>query len=173
MRSAVLTILQRFIVIIGLAFWMGGFTFYAGVVIHVGHRVFGTMRETGFLTQQVTLWLNRSGAIVLALLIVNLRLTPARTFLAWRVVATATIVVMIVAQIFLFKLHPRMDAFLDASNQTIHDRPAFRHEHLLYMNVSTIQWAAALLHLCSLLILWRESDRSDRIGISDLPNHDR
>src|SRR3954471_7832644 len=30
--------LLRYLSIIGLCFWMGGFTFYAGVVIHAGHR---------------------------------------------------------------------------------------------------------------------------------------
>ena len=153
------TLFLRYMVLIGLAFWMGGFTFYAGVVIHVGHRVFGTMRETGFLTQQVTLWLNRSGAIVLAILLVNLLLTRRQTAPRWWITAAATLAIMVAIQIALFELHPRLDAFLDASSQTIRDRPIFHREHLIYMNLSTAQWAAALIHLLSLLTLWRTSDQ--------------
>ena len=33
---------RRFLVIAVVAFWLGGFTFYASVVIHTGHRVFGS-----------------------------------------------------------------------------------------------------------------------------------
>src|SRR2546421_12981299 len=64
-------IARRFLVIVALGFWLGGFTFYAGVVIHTGHRVVGGMRETGFLTQQVTGWLNVSGVAALAILLWN------------------------------------------------------------------------------------------------------
>ena len=152
------TLLLRYVVVIGLAFWMGGFTFYAGVVIHVGHRVFGTMRETGFLTQQVTLWLNRSGAIVLGILLLNLFLTRRQNAPRWWFTAAATLAVMIGIQIALLQLHPRLDAFLDASTQTIRERPNFHRQHLLYMNLSTTQWIAALIHLWSILILWRKSD---------------
>ena len=62
---------RRFLVVLALGFWLGGFTFYAGVVIHAGHRVFGSARETGFLTQQVTTWLNFSGWLALAILFWN------------------------------------------------------------------------------------------------------
>src|SRR5437667_12765006 len=64
-------IARRFLVIVALGFWLGGFAFYAGVVIHTGHRVFGGMRETGFLTQQVSGWLNVSGVAALAILLWN------------------------------------------------------------------------------------------------------
>jgi hypothetical protein len=78
---------------------------------------------------------------------------------------------MIAVQIALFELHPRLDAFLDASTQTIHDRVAFHRQHLLYMNLSTTQWTAALIHLWSILILWRKSDLQPKseLDIQDLP----
>jgi hypothetical protein len=155
---AALTVALRFVVVIALAFWMGGFTFYAGVVIHVGHRVFGSARETGFLTQQVTVWLNRSGAIVLGILVLNLLMTPRLVARDWWMAAAVTVAAMIGLQIALFQLHGRLDLFLDAAAQTIRDRGGFRKEHLVYMNVATTQWAAALLHLMALLALWRRND---------------
>jgi glucan phosphoethanolaminetransferase (alkaline phosphatase superfamily) len=116
------------------------------------------MRETGFLTQQVTLWLNRSGAIVLAILLINLLLTRRRVAPRWWFLANITLAIMVIIHIALFQLHPHLDAFLDASTQTIRERPAFHREHLLYMNLSTVQWTAALIHLWSILTLWRKSD---------------
>jgi len=47
-------VFRRYLIFAAVAFWLGGFTFYASVVIHTGHRVFGSRVETGFLTQQVT-----------------------------------------------------------------------------------------------------------------------
>ena len=74
-------------------------------------------------------------------------------------VAAVTVAVMIGLQIALFRLHGRLDLFLDAATQTIRDRGGFRREHLAYMNVATTQWAAALLHLMALLALWRRGDQ--------------
>jgi hypothetical protein len=143
----------RYLSIIALAFWMGGFTFYAGVVIHVGHHVFGSAREVGFLTKEVTLWLNRSGVIALAILSVNLfALRKARrvTFVG----AAATLLIMIAIQAALFQRHDGLDELLNVSQQSISNRAVFRHRHNIYMTLSTIQWAAALLHLWAVLAAW-------------------
>src|SRR5262245_30872810 len=56
---------RRVALLLGLCLWFGGFTFYALVVIHVGHRVFRGRLEVGFLTQAVTHWLNLIGGAVL------------------------------------------------------------------------------------------------------------
>src|SRR5947209_1588383 len=106
-------LVQRFIVVLALGFWLGGFTFYAGVVIHVGHRVFHGQREVGFLTQQVTNWLNLSGGIALAILLWN-ALTSGRRLQRWlRTAIWLTWLAMVALQIFLFQLHPQLDAMLD------------------------------------------------------------
>src|SRR5689334_8725515 len=52
---------RRFIVISAIAFWLGGFTFYAGVAIPTGVEVLGTHKAVGFITQGVTRWLNVAG----------------------------------------------------------------------------------------------------------------
>ena len=61
--SRAFLMMRRFLVILAIGFWLGGFTFYASVVIHTGHRVFGSRLEVGFLTQQVTRWLNVSSVV--------------------------------------------------------------------------------------------------------------
>src|SRR5580704_16162576 len=59
---------KRYCYILLMAGWMGGFTFYALIVIPTAERVLDSMRDTGFITQQVTRWLNLIGAVILLIL---------------------------------------------------------------------------------------------------------
>src|SRR2546428_9021513 len=63
--SNMVTFLRRFLVLAALMFWQGGFTFYAAVVVPVGQQVLGSDLEQGFITRQVTQWLNVAGAVAL------------------------------------------------------------------------------------------------------------
>jgi len=153
-----LTAARRFVVILALGFWLGGFTFYASVVIHTGHRVFHGQREVGFLTQQVTHWLNLSGAVALVILLCNLLMEKRRTATWMRSGLWLTWLAMVVVQITLFALHPRLDAMLDIETHRILPGSGFRATHNLYMNLSTTQWVAGLLHLWLILLAWRSSD---------------
>ena len=49
---------SRKIALIVLSIWWGAFTFYAGIVIHVGMKVLGSHTEMGFITQEVTNYIN-------------------------------------------------------------------------------------------------------------------
>src|SRR3954453_24142545 len=95
----VLEWLLRYLSIIGLCFWMGGFTFYAGVVIHVGHHVFDSHREVGFLTQQVTVCLNRSGVAVLLILSANHLFSPRSASRPLKHVRFTTLALMAAIQV--------------------------------------------------------------------------
>lgn len=152
-------IARRFLVIVAVGFWLGGFTFYAGVVIHTGHRVFGSARETGFLTQQVTGWLNASGVAALAILFWNalasrnLRSRWLKSGLWWTWVAMAAV------QVMLYALHPLLDRMLNVETHRIVEQARFYHLHAVYMNLSTFQWSAGLLHTLLALLVWRARDR--------------
>src|SRR5207245_2308690 len=65
------TFVRRFLVLAALMFWQGGFTFYASIVVPVGQQVFrehlGSPLGQGFITREVTSYLNLSGAVALAL----------------------------------------------------------------------------------------------------------
>src|SRR5437588_13086980 len=61
-------IFRRFVVLAALMFWQGGFTFYAAVVVPVGQEELGSHLQQGFITRQVTNYLNLSGAAALVLL---------------------------------------------------------------------------------------------------------
>jgi hypothetical protein len=146
---------RRFLVIAVIAFWLGGFTFYASVVIHTGHRVFGNRAETGFLTQQVTYWLNFSGVIALTVLLAN-GLADWRHANRWiKSGLWVTWAIMVAILAALYTLHPMIDRMLDIEAHRVVDRSQFYGMHKTYMNLSTAQWAAGLLHVWLTLWIWR------------------
>jgi hypothetical protein len=76
-------ILRRFLTLVALIFWQGGFTFYAAVVVPIGQRVLGSHLEQGFITREVTWYMNIAGAVALAVLAGDL-LASSRTQLLVR-----------------------------------------------------------------------------------------
>lgn len=130
----------RFLSVAALAFWMGGFTFYALVVIPAGNRLLGSI-EQGLVTQQVTQWMNLSGVLALAILLPGARRTR------WLV---GTWFVMAAALAMLFALHPRLDSLIDGSQRAVTDETRFYRWHQAYLAAVTIQWSAAVVHLWSM-----------------------
>ena len=137
---------RRFLTATAVAFWMGGFTFYAAVVIPTAHGVLGSHREVGFITQQVTRWLNLSAVVALALLAWQFFAGRAALPLARRRWLLATLAVMALAQVALFIEHPMLDGLLDGENQTIASGAHFYSLHRVYLLTAAVQWLAAMLH---------------------------
>src|SRR5262249_53554079 len=130
---------------------------YAGVVVPIGREVLGTDREQGFITRQVTEYLNLSGAIALVALFWDaLAVTDASRPRYWT--RTLTCVGMMAALIVLVWLHPQLDALLDVEAARILDRKAFRRVHRLYLWVSTVQWGFGVLYTWTTLSAWRVAD---------------
>lgn len=155
----------RMLVMAVVIFWLGGFTFYAGVVIPTAHGVLGSHREVGFITQAVTFWINLSGIIAAVLLLVNLWFMDRS--LRWLDrAAWATWLVIIVAQVTLVVLHPALDAMLDAKEHDFLDYAGFDHLHRIYLIIATVQWCAAVLHVGLLLSIWHRQDRSVTTALS-------
>src|SRR5262249_50137002 len=67
-RMGTMTIVRRFLVLLTLLFWQGGFTFYAAVVVPIGTQVLGSTAEQGRITRRVTPYLNLSGVAGLVFL---------------------------------------------------------------------------------------------------------
>jgi hypothetical protein len=132
--------LYRFARLAALAFWMGGFTFYALVVIPAGNRLLGSI-EQGLVTQHVTQWMNLSGVLALAILLPSVRRTR------W---LAGTWFVMAAALAMLFALHPRLDSLIDGSQRAVTDETRFYRWHQAYLAAVTIQWSAAVVHLWSM-----------------------
>lgn len=149
------TLSRRFLVLIALMFWQGGFTFYAAVVVPVGQDELGSHLAQGFITRRVTNYLNLAGAVALV---------P----LAWDVVSAADLSTrrrrarilcwlgMTVALVLLLWLHPRLDALLDLENQTLRDRTSFRAAHRWYLWISTVQWTLAVVYTGLTVWAWKE-----------------
>jgi hypothetical protein len=138
---------RRFAFVAAVAFWIGGFTFYGSVVIPTGIKVLHGHVAQGFITQQVTGWLNLSGAIALPILLWNTKaIWPARgRWARWTLVATW--VVMAAVQVELFLLHPALDRLLDPEAREVLDYDHFDMLHRVYLMSSTAQWAAGVLHV--------------------------
>ncbi|HEY3864127.1 MAG TPA: hypothetical protein VGO59_19840 [Verrucomicrobiae bacterium] len=142
-----------------MAAWMGGFTFYALIVIPTAERVLDSMRDTGFITQQVTRWLNLIGAGVLVILAWLLAADWRRLSTRLRFGVAATWNIMAVAQAALFMIHPLIDRFLEAQGHKLHHYEQFSKMHTMYLVFATIQWSAALLQIWLMLMIWRQQDR--------------
>src|SRR5262249_52848627 len=132
------TLLRRFLVLIALMFWQGGFTFYAGVVVPVGQHVLGH-HEQSQVTRPVSDYINLAGGITLLLLAWDTAVTADASagrrwgrWLSW--------LVMVGALVLLVWLHLRLDEMMDADGYQGVQRHAFRLEHRLYLWISTIQW---------------------------------
>ena len=141
---------RRFLTFVVFAFWMGGFTFYASVVIPTAYHVLGSHREVGFITQQVTNWLNFISLLALALLTWHFFVERVRhPALSWRLPGIL-LGIMFAMQIALFAEHPILDQMLDGETQSILLRWQFYSWHRIYLLTAAVQWLAAIIHVWTL-----------------------
>jgi len=138
---------RRFLFVQAVAFWIGGFTFYGSVVIPIGIKVLGGHVRQGFITQQVTGWLNLAGLVALPILLWNaLAVWSTRgRWVRWTLAATWGF--MAAVQVELFLLHPALDRLLDQQAREILDYDRFDMLHRIYLISSSVQWAAGILHV--------------------------
>jgi hypothetical protein len=150
---------RRFLVLVAFAFWQGGFTFYAGVVVPVGQEVLGSHTEQGFITRRVTPSLNLAGSVALlvfawdtAAASAGARSCRRARWLCW--------IGMAMTLGLLFWLHSRLDAHLDLERHQVLDRPYFRQAHRAYLWISTVQWAFAAIYMVFTVRAWRAGDQA-------------
>jgi hypothetical protein len=156
-----LAVTRRALVVAALAFWMGGFTFYAVVVVPVGQEVLGSHRRQGFVTRQVTNYLNWAGTVALVILAWDLVAGKCRTWL-WRTRWAAWAGMALTLGV-LFWLHAQLDDLLDQDSFRILDGAAFYTAHRWYLIISAIQWSCALAFGVLALVAWRLEDRDTRL----------
>lgn len=152
-----IVLVRRFVVLAVLFFWQGGFTFYASVVVPVAQQSLGHRRQ-GFITRQVTVSLNITGAAALVVLLGDVLVAgdAARWRRRSRWVLWSG---MLLTLIWLFSLHGQLDELLVTRGRFIRDPDLFHARHRLYLWISTLQWACALLYLLLTLVGWRAEDR--------------
>jgi uncharacterized membrane protein len=140
------TALRQYLVILAIAMWLGGFTFYAVVVVPTGAEVLGGSDEQGFVTQVVTRHLNWIALVALVILLGNVIVERGTAL-------TATWLGMLLAQAALFWMHSVLDQRLDPQTHGIADDFHFLHE--AYLWVSAVQWLLGLAHIWFVLAGWR------------------
>jgi hypothetical protein len=151
--------LRRFLVLVALMFWQGGFTFYAGVVVPVGTAVLkNSARRQGFITREVTAWLNVTAAAALAVLALDLLLCRDGSRLR-RYLRLGLWLFLVGCQVLLFRLHPFLSGLMQTRGLILLDPEAFRLAHRLYLWTHTAQWAAGLVFVALTLLAWERESR--------------
>ncbi|HTU25423.1 MAG TPA: hypothetical protein VMF30_08505 [Pirellulales bacterium] len=140
--------LRQYLVILAAGLWLGGFTFYATVVVPTGAEILGGSTEQGFITRVVTWYLNLIAAGALAVLLWNVLATRGKLL-------AATWLAMAGAQVALFVLHPRLDAMLDPATHGVADEFHILHE--VYLWIAAVQWGLGLAHVWLVLAAWRNA----------------
>lgn len=134
-----------------LALWWGGFSFYAGRVVFIGHQVLKSKIRQGFITERVTTELNGLGLAALA--VVGWELFASRPPLRRKVVRAA-LTMAALSTLTLILLHAKLAGMLDFSTRQVADDDHFYGWHRVYLCIATLQWLAggvlvALFHFSS------------------------
>lgn len=153
--ATMLTLLRRYLVMAALLFWLGGFTFYATVVVHVGGRVYSHL-DQGFITRHVVDYLHLAAAAALPALAWDLACDPSR----WRKWLRLALLVILAATLgWLAWQTVQVDQHLDPEQFSLRDRAAFYVEHRRYLFGVTVQWIAGLASVALMLPAWRAEDQ--------------
>jgi len=155
---------RRFIVIAAIAFWLGGFTFYAGVAIPMGVEVLGTHRAVGFITERVTNWLNVAGCAALLILLWNLCLEWPGVGRWGRRLLLGTWLLMAAIELELVFLHPVMDRLLTTHPRQILNEDRFDLLHHVYLISTSVQWMLGVGHVWGIAVVWSRLGRSGDVA---------
>ena len=144
-------LLRRFLVIQAFMLWQGGFVFYAAVVVPIGTEL-SSARDQGFVTQQVTNWLNYFGVAWCVMYAWDCA-TARRARTRWMLW-----IINLQLLVLLFAIHNILDKQIDIDAYRITDRTKFKDWHIAYLCISTAQWAISLLILAMSIWSWRHHD---------------
>ena len=134
-----LAVLRRVAATLLLALWWGGFSFYAGRVVFIGHEILRSKVRQGFITERVTTELNWLGLVTLGMVGWELL---ARTPIPRRRVTWTTWAVTMLATVVLILLHTKLAAMLDFNARQVTDDNGFYEWHRVYLCMATVQWLA-------------------------------
>jgi hypothetical protein len=145
-------VITRFLTVVALAVWFGGFTFYSTAVIATSQKVLHSQLRAGLITQQVTNWLNLISLPTLAVCAWNWFVcrTDGRRF--WVIALGLAVCGMVALQVALFPVHGMLDARI--VGHEVADEGGFFRLHRIYLVLSTAQWCATLGYIWAALILW-------------------
>jgi hypothetical protein len=149
-------VFRRFLVLVALMFWLGGFTFYAGVVVPIGRGVLGSAQSE--VTREVSFYLNVSAAFALLPLTWD-NLFAHDPLRRRRVLRWLCCLVVLATLIVLVWLRADLVEMLDHPvGGTLTSHAPFRQGHRLYLWISTLQWGAGVLYTLATIRAWRGED---------------
>jgi hypothetical protein len=149
--------LRRYLTLISLMFWLGGFTFYASIVVPIGMDVMkGSALRQGFITRRVATELNVTAAVALSVLLAEVFLTADSSRRRWARLGLWS--VMALCQVGLFIGHAYLDARLQVKGMIVLDSETFRTGHRVYLWTHTVQWGAGLVFIWLMLRAWAAED---------------
>lgn len=143
------TLALRWLALVALGTWFGGFTFYSAVVVPVLTDVMGKVEAGSMVTREVTVTLNWIGVATMAVwwtLALTERSPSGRGL---RGIRYACLTINSILLAWLFVLHGVLGGQLDSATMT-----GFYARHEFYLILSTIQWAATLVLLAASLKIW-------------------
>jgi hypothetical protein len=148
-----MTLFRRIVVVLVLAFWQGGFTFYAAVVAPVGSEVLGSAPERGLISQKVTRYLNLAGAI--ALIPLAWDAAASRDRAAWRRwLRWLALFAMTLSLVALLWLQFQFEALHIDDPYGLINLWDFPEDHW-YLWISVFLWECAMLYLVLTVQAWR------------------
>lgn len=120
-----------------LVIWWGAFTFYAGIVIPVGMKVLGSHTQMGFITQEVTKYLNGLSLILFIIYAYSLR---NHEFSEVALIEQIVSFSLIGFQVLLFIIHYFLTDLLDFKHHLILNSDKFYVFHRVYLIIETLIW---------------------------------
>jgi len=145
--------LRRFLVIVALMFWQGGFMFYGAVVVPiVREKVVG--KERGEITRDVTTWMNLAGTVATLAMFVDVW-AAGQTNRRWRILAWLGMALPLPLLVW---LHGEMSRQMsDPTFYQMGIQPFFSW-HRAYLLTNTFQWLAGMAFVALSLRTWRAED---------------
>src|SRR5262249_38549097 len=147
-------LVRRFLVMLALIFWQGGFMFYGAVTLPVIRELFGS--EGSFVTQRVTMAINLAGTIAVLVMFFDIYPSPLPAkrwrWLVW--------LAMFVPQPILVWMHHEMTSQMFARGFRPNFAAFMQYWHRPYLLLCTVQWLAGMVFVWQSLRAWRAGDRT-------------
>jgi arginine exporter protein ArgO len=142
--------IQQYASVAAIVLWLGGFTFYASIVVPIGEQVVGGLPQ-GYVTQRVTDRINVIGLVMILMIAADIwghRKHMAKPILWARLVSATVFAVGLVMLVF---LHDQMDLLLDMETKSRPDRSVFKPMHQRYQMTMTFMWLATVFELGAMM----------------------